>query len=59
MAHIREIMDTQGDLIDLEYFCSDWCHQNYCDSNGYEYEGWNGCHEMEFTTPCQYCEGEV
>jgi hypothetical protein len=59
MAHYYEVEDDKGDLIDLVVFCSDFCHQSYCRENGKEYGGWNGCHELEFTTPCESCGEQV
>jgi hypothetical protein len=59
MAHYYEVNDSRGDLIDLIVFCSDWCHRNHCEQNGLEYGGWNGCHELEFTDKCAYCESKV
>lgn len=55
MAHYYEVNDKRGDLVDVLVFCSDWCHRNYCERGEVEYGGWNGCHELEFTTPCQEC----
>lgn len=59
MAHYYEVDDANGDLIDLVVLCSDYCHQSYCRDNGKEYGGWNGCHEQEFSTTCQYCGAEI
>jgi hypothetical protein len=59
MAHYHFINDTSGDLIDSVTFCSDWCHNSWCQRTGNQYGGWNGCHELEFSTPCVNCGGMV
>jgi hypothetical protein len=59
MAHYYEVDDANGDLIDLVVFCSDWCHKSWCNQNNKTYGGWNGCHELEFSTECQFCETKV
>jgi hypothetical protein len=41
-----------GDTVDAFSLCSDSCNQEYA---GDDYEGWNGCHESEFTTWCVNC----
>ena len=46
MAHIHEYEDSNGDLIDVEYFCSDACNQLWCQEKELTYSGWNGCHEI-------------
>ena len=58
MAHYHFIEDDKGDLVDVLTFCSDGCHQTYCLRYNTDYRGWNGCHELEFSTPCAYC-GEI
>lgn len=59
-AHIaRYIEDDKGDLIDLVYTCSDSCHHQYCRDTGTPYEGWNGCHEISFSTVCASCETRI
>lgn len=56
MAHYHEVNDTRtGDLLDLIVFCSDWCHRQWCQETANTYEGWNGCHELEFTDWCANC----
>jgi len=52
MAHLQLIENLDGDLIDVVEFCSDFCHS---DAAGVEYQGWNGCNELEFNSPCQNC----
>ncbi len=42
MANINMIEDEQGQIIDLEYFCSD-----YCAKTSDNYKGWYGCVEVE------------
>lgn len=41
MTHLITIENTQGDIVDAIYYCSDGCartHPNWA--------GWNGCHEI-------------
>ena len=57
--HIHRVEDESGDLVDVIPFCSDFCHRTFCDqSEEYDYEGWDGCHEvsegMEWTE-CEQC----
>jgi hypothetical protein len=54
MAHFIDLEDTQGDIIDREYYCS-----NSCAETSPNYKGWNGCHELDTPEVCQNCEGEV
>ncbi len=30
MAHLNVIYDDQGDTVDYNVFCSDFCNQDYC-----------------------------
>jgi endogenous inhibitor of DNA gyrase (YacG/DUF329 family) len=55
MTHYHETNDGTGDLVDLIPFCSDGCHQNWCDENSKNYEGWNGCHEHDHDEKCASC----
>lgn len=55
MAHYKPVSDGKGDLIELHLFCSDWCHKCWCEWNKEEYEGWNGCHELQVSSPCEWC----
>ena len=41
MAHITLIEDERGELVDINYFCSDWCAQS-----DPHYAGWYGCVEV-------------
>ena len=63
MAHIRHIEDDTGDLVDLVYFCSDSCNQNWHPNGivvqGVEpYGGWYGCQEIYQDEECAGC-GEI
>lgn len=51
MANINIIEDTKGELIDLEYFCSDRCAKG-----SPNYNGWYGCVEIYTPEYCQNCE---
>ena len=50
MANITLIEDSNGDLIDLEYFCSDSCAK-FSDY----YAGWYGCFELHYPETCKTC----
>ena len=39
MAHIVTVNDSNGDLVDVRWYCSDFCART---DRGYA--GWNGCH---------------
>ena len=58
-AHLFLYEDEQGDVVDAEYFCSDWCHRQWCNDTGHEYAGWNGCHEVDAPRYCACCEAEI
>lgn len=58
MSHYFPIEDVEGNLVDVVPFCSDWCHRNWCEQNGEQYGGWNGCYEHDHTVMCEFC-GEV
>ena len=64
MAHIRQIHDDTGDLVDLVYFCSDYCNRGWhpegITDHGVEpYGGWHGCHEIESDEICAGCEDVI
>jgi hypothetical protein len=50
MAHLNTIEDATGELIDLEYFCGDFCAQ-FSDN----YKGWYGAMEIYTPENCQTC----
>ena len=50
MAHIHMIEDAHGDVVDTEYFCSDYCHR---EAVGDQYRGWYGCVELSYTQTCE------
>jgi hypothetical protein len=54
MANINLIEDANGDVIELEYFCSDGCAK--VSDN---YAGWYGCHEIYAPESCQTCGVEL
>ena len=54
MAHLVYIEDEIGDLIDYRVYCSDFCAR--IDEL---YAGWNGCHEISSTQPCEECYATV
>ena len=56
MAHLHFIEDTQGDVVDHQAFCSDYCNR---EKTGSDYQGWNGCNEISTTQPCENCGATV
>jgi hypothetical protein len=60
MAHIHIIEDKDQQAVDVLYFCSDFQHREFLSQEDNEkkygsYQGWNGCHELEFDDNCDYC----
>lgn len=55
MAHIHRHHDNNGDLVDLTYFCGDYCHRVWCEDTDTKYDGWDGCHEVDTPTVCAHC----
>jgi hypothetical protein len=54
--HYHFIEDTEGDVVDLVAYCSDFCHR---EDQGDDYRGWNGCHEgSNYDEECANC-GEI
>ena len=51
MANINLKEDKDGDLLEIEYFCSD-----YCADQSPNYSGWYGCIEIYTPEICQTCE---
>lgn len=43
MAHLTLIEDKDGQLVDTEVYCSD-----YCAKSSEHYAGWYGCAEISF-----------
>ena len=54
MANITLIEDSSGDLVDLEYYCSDTCART-----SEHYDGWYGCVELYQQEWCQHCGTEL
>ena len=50
MAHLTYIEDKQGDVVDQEVYCSDFCARV-----SPNYGGWNGCNEISVSEPCANC----
>ncbi len=59
MSHIHRHEDEDGNLVDVTYYCSDWCHRDHCLRTGLAYEGWDGCHEVESDQQCANCEANI
>ena len=54
--HYHQIEDSNGDLTGLVPFCSDSCHQEWCQVNQVAYGGWNGSHEgSDYSEYCSNC----
>jgi hypothetical protein len=53
-AHLVFIEDERGDVVDYEVYCSDWCART-----SPNWDGWNGCHEIETSTVCASCGTEI
>jgi hypothetical protein len=56
MAHIVTVNDSNGDLVDVRWYCSDFCAKT-----DPKYAGWNGCHEnaMFFCENCAIKVGSL
>lgn len=54
MANINIVEDSNGDTLDYEYFCSD-----YCARQSENYAGWHGCNELYQPEVCQTCETQL
>ena len=50
MAHVTLIEDNTGDLVDLEYYCSDSCART-----SEHYDGWYGAVELHNQEWCEFC----
>lgn len=55
MTHAHYTEDAEGQIVGATYFCSDYCHQDFCATMKVEYGGWNGCHEMDAPEWCENC----
>jgi hypothetical protein len=58
-AHLLYLNDKGGSIVDFVVFCTDSCHRYFCTNNGFTYEGWNGCHDLDKPTPCAVCGRRV
>ena len=58
MAHIYELRNIDGELVDVVVFCSDFCHREWALLNSKNYQGWNGCHEVNETN-CERCASDL
>ena len=54
--HIHRIENQQGNIVDINEFCSDSCNREH---SGESYSGWDGCHETEFNTKCKNCDTTI
>ena len=54
MANIVPIEDEDGEMVDVEVYCSGFCAQS-----SDHYAGWYGCAEISVSQPCERCEAHV
>ena len=55
MVHQILIFDDENvDVVDVEYFCSD-----YCARESEDYAGWSGCHELHHQEKCKTCNSHL
>lgn len=54
MAHIVPIEDSDGEVVDVVVYCSD-----YCASSDANYRGWYGCQEIATNELCKDCGAMV
>jgi hypothetical protein len=59
MAHKHDINGPDGDILDRVYFCDDYCHRSWCQNQNIDFNGWDGCHELEYDTPCDACDATI
>ena len=52
MLHVRMIEDTQGDLVNMEYYCSALCAR---EANVPEPSAWPGGMETDYDQHCAQC----
>jgi len=62
--NIHLIEDKDKQVVDALYFCSDFHCQEFLsqkdnDKEYGSYQGWYGCHELEFDDYCAYCEKKI
>ncbi len=51
MCHLGYVLDSEGELVDLNYYCSDYCNAEH----NVNYAGWNGCYENHSSEVCANC----
>lgn len=54
-AHLFYLEGEDNNILDYVVLCSDSCHKLYAQDNGLEYQGWNGLHYLDTSTPCAVC----
>ena len=62
--HIHFIEDNDKQVVDTLCFCSDFHLREFLSQGDNEkkygsYQGWNGCHELEFDDYCSYCNKKI
>jgi len=56
--HIHRIEDESGDLVDIIFFCSHYCHATWAAIEGVE-ALWDGCHETVLAHVCEHCHETI
>ena len=51
MCHLGYVEDDNGNVVQLNYYCSDYCNSEH----NVNYAGWNGCHENHHAEYCGNC----
>jgi hypothetical protein len=49
-VHVVQLEDVHGDVVDYNYYCSDYCARTDGD-----YAGWFGCVEIDAPVECAAC----
>jgi len=58
MVHVNMIEDLQGDLVDIEYFCSAQCFETTTNRPAYG-NAWPGGMETDYDVTCFCCGGHM
>ena len=55
MTHANMIEDSQGDLVDIEWFCSASCYSSSTNNEAYGH-AWPGGDETDYDVYCHNCK---
>ncbi len=58
MTYADMIQDSQGDLVDIEWFCSAGCYEKST-NNGAEGHAWPGGGETDYNVYCHNCQNLI